>query len=144
MTFFEGNVFFSTTKDHRVWLYNTKNNELLLFYDGLRSKEKITAINWLKSWKKEVQNKILNDPDAMTVTKDGQVLVAEDRDNMELCLLGKDGSAIPLLRLDGHWFSEVTGPAFSPDGSCLYFSSQRGISGSDLKGGMTFEVRRKV
>ena len=144
MTFFEGNVFFATTKDHRLWFYNTKYNELSLFYDGLRSKEKITAIDWLKSWKKDTKNKILNDPDDMTVTKDGQILVAEDSDNMELCLLGKDGSARPLLRLDGHWFSEVTGPAFSPDGSYLYFSSQRGISGSRLKGGMTFEVRRKV
>ncbi|MER7470138.1 hypothetical protein [Micromonospora sp. NPDC000018] len=33
-----------------------------------------------------------------------------------------------------------TGPAFSPDGTRLYFSSQRGTSGSS-SGGITYEVR---
>ncbi|HBV22011.1 MAG TPA: hypothetical protein DEF07_09880, partial [Nitrosomonas sp.] len=34
---------------------------------------------------------------------------------------------------------EITGPAFSPDGSRLYFSSQRGISGKP-EDGITFEI----
>lgn len=33
--------------------------------------------------------------------------------------------------------SEITGPAFSPDGTRLYFSSQRG---GRLAGGITYEV----
>ena len=37
----------------------------------------------------------------------------------------------PFLRLVGHSGSEITGPAFSPDGTRLYFSSQRGTDGRD-------------
>jgi uncharacterized protein len=51
------------------------------------------------------------------------------------------GAWVPsvFLRLVGHENSEVAGPAFSPDGRRLYFSSQRGVDG---KNGMTFEVTR--
>ncbi|HEU5473575.1 MAG TPA: translocation protein TolB, partial [Actinophytocola sp.] len=35
--------------------------------------------------------------------------------------------------------SEITGPAFTPAGNRLYFSSQRGTSGSS-SGGITYEV----
>ena len=34
---------------------------------------------------------------------------------------------------------EITGPAFSPDGSRLYFSSQRGKTGRN-EDGITFEI----
>ncbi|HZE39117.1 MAG TPA: alkaline phosphatase PhoX [Stackebrandtia sp.] len=43
------------------------------------------------------------------------------------------------LRLEGHEDSVITGAAFSPDGSRLYFSSQRGTRGT-ADGGITFEV----
>jgi Tol biopolymer transport system component len=46
----------------------------------------------------------------------------------------------PFLRISGRSGSEITGPAFSPDGSRLCFSSRRGISGSS-SGGITYEVR---
>jgi secreted PhoX family phosphatase len=42
----------------------------------------------------------------------------------------------PFLEVTGQSDSELTGPAFSPDGSRLYFSSQRG----NLVG-ITYEVR---
>jgi len=45
--------------------------------------------------------------------------------------------AAPFLQLTGHGGSEIAGPAFSPDGTRLYFSSQRG---RDRKNGMTFEI----
>ena len=45
--------------------------------------------------------------------------------------------AEPFLQLVGHDKSEITGPAFSPDGSRLYVTSQRGRDG---KRGMTFEI----
>jgi len=35
--------------------------------------------------------------------------------------------------------SEIAGPAFSPDGTRLYFSSQRGTSGQS-SGGITYEI----
>jgi secreted PhoX family phosphatase len=42
--------------------------------------------------------------------------------------------------VNGQPLSELTGPAFSPDGSRLYFSSQRGATGTN-EGGITYEVR---
>ena len=36
--------------------------------------------------------------------------------------------------------SEITGPAFDPSNERLYFSSQRGKSGS-ASGGVTYEVK---
>ena len=52
--------------------------------------------------------------------------------------LGADltGLALPFLRVVGQGGSELAGPAFSPDGSRLYFSSQRGRDGR----GITYEV----
>jgi hypothetical protein len=41
--------------------------------------------------------------------------------------------------LVGHKGSENTGPAFSPDGSRLYFSSQRGRKNKHSDG-VTFEI----
>ena len=101
-------------------------------------------VKWLKSWSDENKDKSLRSPDQITVNSNGYPLVAEDGDNMELCFLDKNGFAKPLVRLDGHWLSEVTGPAFSPDGTRLYFSSQRGQSGSRSTGGMTFEIRKAI
>jgi len=44
-----------------------------------------------------------------------------------------------VMRLVGHDDSEITGPAVSPDGTRLYFSSQRGTAGKSEEG-ITFEV----
>ena len=56
---------------------------------------------------------------------------------MELVVLTRRGVAAPLLQLTGHEGSELAGPAFSPDGERLYFSSQRGPEGT----GITYEVK---
>ncbi|MFE9392897.1 hypothetical protein [Streptomyces sp. NPDC006784] len=45
----------------------------------------------------------------------------------------------PFLRVEGQGGSEITGPAFSPDGKRLYFSSQRGVGGRSSDG-ITYEV----
>jgi secreted PhoX family phosphatase len=58
---------------------------------------------------------------------------------MQIIVLGKDYSPIPLITLHGQDLSEITGPAFSPDGSRLYFSSQRGIEGKS-ESGITYEL----
>ena len=49
---------------------------------------------------------------------------------MEINVITPDGVVAPFLRITGQSSSEITGPAFSPDGSRLYFSSQRGTSGA--------------
>jgi Tol biopolymer transport system component len=65
--------------------------------------------------------------------------VAEDGGNMELVVISAAGERVaPFLRVLNQQGSEITGPAFTPDGSRLYFSSQRG--GSNHRG-ITYEVR---
>jgi secreted PhoX family phosphatase len=44
----------------------------------------------------------------------------------------------PFLRVIGHQGSEITGISFTPDGSRLYFSSQRG---GPQNRGITYEVK---
>src|SRR5690606_6452764 len=68
----------------------------------------------------------------------GDLIVAEDGGNMELVVVTPEREVGPLLRIVGHDLSEVTGPAFSPDGTRLYFSSQRGAGTTGL--GVTWEV----
>ena len=59
---------------------------------------------------------------------------------MELCVILPDRRVKVLLRVHGQDGSEITGPAFSPDGSRLYFNSQRG--GRQGAGqGITYEVK---
>ena len=81
---------------------------------------------------------MLSGVDNLTASAEGELLVAEDGDDMQIVVLTAD-KVFPLLQVVGHDRSEITGPAFSPDGSRLYFSSQRGKTGK-LEDGMTFEV----
>ena len=75
-------------------------------------------------------------PEAALVDRD----VAEDGGDMQVVGLAPDGSAFVLLQLVGQDGSELTGPAFSPDGTRLYLSSQRGpVAGGNH--GITYEVR---
>ena len=53
------------------------------------------------------------------------LIVAEDGGNLEIVILKADGTAGVVARRAGDVGSELTGVAFSPDGSRLYFSSQR-------------------
>jgi uncharacterized protein len=120
-------VFFTTTTDNRVWALDVDANRLRIIYDGA------------------VAGGPLFEPDNITLQPfTGDLFVAEDNDNLELVRLTElqpGGAWVPsvFLRLVGHENSEVAGPAFSPDGRRLYFSSQRGVDG---KNGMTFEVTR--
>jgi secreted PhoX family phosphatase len=65
--------------------------------------------------------------------------VAEDGGNMEVNLITPGGIVAPFLRVLGQSGSELTGPAFTPDGTRLYLSSQRGTSGAS-SGGITYEI----
>lgn len=125
----DGVVYFCTTADHRVWALHTASQQLEVIYDAL-------ALG---------SSAPLRSPDNVTVHRmSGDVFVAEDGDDLQLVLLASASGeriAAPFLQLVGHDGSEVTGPAFSPDGKRLYFSSQRGTSGRTLGPGMTYEVR---
>jgi secreted PhoX family phosphatase len=75
--------------------------------------------------------------DNIAASSGGDLVVAEDGGNMELVLLTAQGEAAPLLRVVGQDGSELTGPAFDPSGTRLYFSSQRG---GPAQLGITYEV----
>jgi len=91
----------------------------------------------------------LNGVDNITVSAGGDVLVAEDSDDMQIQALTPDGQLVPVLQLTGHvvggfFPGEITGPAFDPSGTRLYFSSQRGTDADFVAQGkligVTFEV----
>ncbi|HKU15402.1 MAG TPA: alkaline phosphatase PhoX [Steroidobacteraceae bacterium] len=125
----QGHVYFCTTADNRVWALDTASDQLEIIYDAATLGTEAP----------------LREPDNVTVHEaSGDIYVAEDDDDLQLVLLANrrgERVAAPFLQLVGHDGSEVTGPAFTPDGSRLYFSSQRGTDGSNDGPGMTFEVR---
>jgi secreted PhoX family phosphatase len=110
---------FTTKGDNRVWRYDVVAQSLAVVYDDDTS-----------------SNPELTGVDNVTVSRSGDVFVAEDGGNMQLVILGSEGSVSPFVEVTGQSGSEITGPAFSPDGSRLYFGSQRG---DDV--GITYEVR---
>lgn len=69
------------------------------------------------------------------------MLVAEDGAGMRLLYFdAAQGPANLLLQLPDHIHSEITGLAFDPGGTRLYFSSYRG-STTEKDQGITFELR---
>ena len=77
--------------------------------------------------------------DNLVVSPAGDVVVAEDGDLMRLMVMIPNQPAKILLQVPGGG-SELTGPAFTPDGSRLYFSSQRGRAALLSPSGVTYEV----
>lgn len=116
-----GIVYFSTKGDNRVWTYDAHRQHLSILYNA--------ASHLLP---------VLTGVDNITGNAAGELLVAEDGGDMQIVVVTA-GKVLPLLQLVGHDRSEITGPAFSPGGSRLYFSSQRGKTGR-AEDGMTFEI----
>ncbi|MEV0699855.1 alkaline phosphatase PhoX [Saccharopolyspora sp. NPDC050389] len=117
-----GTCFFTTKGDNRVWAYDAVNNALAIAYD-----DNLTG------------NPPLTGVDNITGAPAGDLYVAEDGGNMEICIITPDDIVAPFLRVNGQSASELCGVAFNPAGSRLYFSSQRGAAGSN-SGGITYEV----
>jgi secreted PhoX family phosphatase len=111
-----GLVTFSTKGNHRVWQLDPAANTIRILYDYASS-----------------PTPVLSDVDNVYSSPCGDQLVAEDSGNLEIVALAENGLALPIVRLTGVAGTEITGPALSPDGSRLYFSSQRNP-------GRTFEV----
>ena len=85
-------------------------------------------------------NPILSGVDNIVFSSSGDLFVAEDGGNMQIVAIDSDGSLVPILQIMGQDESEITGPAFDPSNERLYFSSQRGKSGS-ASDGVTYEVK---
>lgn len=122
-----GTCFFTTKGDNRVWAYSENTSTIVVAYDDdLTSNAPPTGVDNITG-------------DAFV----GDLYVAEDGGNMEVCVITPDDVVAPFLRIDGQSSSEITGVAFNPAGNRLYFSSQRGTGNSttgSLTGGITYEV----
>lgn len=120
-----GVVYLATKGDRRVWALDTATDEIDVLYDA-------TPIGPDRGAPVGVDN--------VVVAPAGDLLVAEDGGRMRIGLVGVEGAGptvSPFLEIVGQQGSEITGPAFSPDGTRLYLSSQRGGPSGD---GVTYEV----
>jgi uncharacterized protein len=114
-----GIVYFTTKGDNRVWAYTVESSRLEVIYDD-----------------DLYPDAPLRGVDNVVVSRSGDLFVAEDGGDMQICLITPERVVAPFLQVLGQEGSELTGPAFSPDGQRLYFSSQRGSGGN----GITYEV----
>jgi secreted PhoX family phosphatase len=115
--------FFTTKGDNKVWVYDAAAGTLQTVYDdNLTGNPPLTGVD--------------------NITGDshvGDLYVAEDGGNQEICVITPNDIVAPFLRVTGQSSSELCGVAFNPAGNRLYFSSQRGTSGSS-SGGITYEI----
>jgi len=118
-----GKVWFTTKGDNRVWEVDVRATPqtIRVIYDDDTS-----------------PNPVLTGVDNIVGSASGDLFVAEDGGNMEIVLVEPSGATSVLLRVVNQTGSELTGPAFDPSGTRLYFSSQRGPTGTGS--GVTYEV----
>jgi secreted PhoX family phosphatase len=122
IVFYRGVVSFATKGDNRIWSYDTATGQIKVLYDASTH-----------------PTPILTGVDNITLSQNGELVVSEDGGDLQIVKITKTNELVPLVQLVGHDASEITGPAFSPDGRRLYFSSQRGSAGN-VNAGITFEV----
>jgi hypothetical protein len=119
--YFDDEVYFTTKGDDRIWAHDVVNDTLRVVYDSAA-----------------VTDPVLQGVDFILATEGGDLLVAEDGDDMQVVAVSPSGDVAPLVQIDGHSGSEITGLAFDPTLRRLYFSSQRGLTGTGV--GVTYEV----
>lgn len=123
-------VYLSTTGDHRVHAYDVHTERIEVLYDGLASRDAP-----------------LLRVDQMTASPAGEVFVCEDlaTGEIDIGVIERGGRTTRFLSVTGddHVGSELTGVAFDPSGTRMYFSSQRA-----RERGVVYEVsgpfRRRV
>ena len=109
-------IYFATKNDSRVWRLETDTDSIEIIYDFATS-----------------PTPELSGADNVYVAPSGDVYVAEDPGDLQIVALTPTGAVLPIVQITGQSGTEVTGPALSPDGTRLYFSSQRNP-------GTTYEV----
>jgi uncharacterized protein len=119
----EGVIYLTTKGDNKVWAYDVAAKTIRTIYDVATAADPI-----------------LRGVDNVTVSCCGDVLVAEDGGDMQIVAILPDGSVKPIMQIEGQDNSEITGPAFSPKGDRLYFSSERAFTTGLIDGGATYEI----
>ena len=107
-----GVVYFTTKGDGRVYAHDIAAQTLEVLYN--------------RSFFQP--SPIIDSVDNIVMTPGGDIVIVEDKGDptQQATAIQPDGSIAVLVQLVGQDDSEVTGPAFSPDGRFFYFSSQRG------------------
>ncbi len=134
--FVNGFIYFSTKVDSNVWAIDVANGTIESIYDPTDGP--------IGSPADPAEPKMMG-VDNLSMTLDGEMIVVEDGGDMRAMVLLPDRSTIPLLRLPGDaGGTEVTGPAFSPDGRRLYVSNQRALRNGETvsfgQGGVVYEI----
>ena len=122
-----GIVYFTTKGDRRVYAHDVAAQTLEVIYDDFG-----------------IDNPIIDSVDNIVMTPGGDIVIVEDKGDptQQATAIQPDGSIAVLVQLVGQDDSEVTGPAFSPDGRFFYFSSQRGPGAGGTTGtaGITYAI----
>jgi uncharacterized protein len=122
IVYHDGRIYFTTKIDNVVWQYHIDTGLISKVYDAA-----------------DYQQPLLRGVDNIEASPSGELLIAEDGDNMQIIALDHNYQPHILIQIYGQDRSEITGPAFSPDGKRLYFSSQRGKTGKS-EDGITYEI----
>jgi len=126
-------VYVATTFDSRILAYDTERERIDVLYDGLASADAP-----------------LIRVDNVTASPGGELFVCEDvaTDEINMGVMTRDRKVSKFLSVTGpnHVDSELTGVAFDPTGSRLYFASQRahGIKGEVYEVSGPFRGRRRA
>ena len=134
--FLSGFVFFTTKSDDNIWAIDTVGGTIESIYNPDDGPVGSPV---------DPSEPAMAGVDNIAMTLDGEMIVVEDGGDMRAMVLLPDRTTIPLLRLPGNPnVTEVTGPAFSPDGRRLYVASQRalrnGIPAGFGIGGVVYEI----
>jgi secreted PhoX family phosphatase len=108
-------IYFTTKYDNKVWKYVPATSTLTTLYTPPSSGAVLTGV------------------DNITINSAGDLFVAEDGGDMQVVLI-RGTTVQAVAQVQGVSGSEITGPAFNPDFTRLYFSSQRSP-------GVTYEVK---
>ncbi|MEJ2180626.1 MAG: hypothetical protein P8Y28_09365 [Gammaproteobacteria bacterium] len=112
-----------TTKgDDRIWKFDIATQTMTVFYDA-----------------ETHPNPILTGVDNLIAVPTGELFVAEDGGDLQLVSILPGLEMVPVLQVVDQPNSEITGPAINQHGNKLYFSSQRGKTGTSA-GGITYEI----